>query len=194
MPDFISTLIGAGAVLAGIWLKARIEHAIDRKTVAAVVYAELSESMRQLRYFAAMIGVMSKYIDKERLKELRENEAAMAEFEEDPKTKRVLERAARQVKLMVELSKEFGPRNILHTGPMSLGKLGPHLAYLVRSLYARMDTVIFPVAANFVTADLQDLLDFLDSFDQFESEVKRVTDMWDMEKPLLLLAAGIQAG
>lgn len=187
---FVSTLIGAGVVLLGIWLKARIEFAIDRKTVAAVVYAELSESMRQLQYFAAIVGVVSKYVDKERAKEFRE-EIAKSGFEGDPTIKRTLERYARQIKLLLDLSKDFGPKTILHTGPMSLGKLGPHLAYLTRSLYARVDAAIFPVAVR--ATDVEGLFEFLASFDDFEREVKAATDIWNRANPLLLRAAGIQA-
>lgn len=189
MSDLIPTLIGAGIVLLGIWLKARIDYTFDRRSVAAVVYAELSELTRQLEFFAALVGIMSQYIDKERVKELRE-EMAKSGFEEDPTTKRTLERYARQIKLLLDLSKDFGPKSILHTGPMSLGKLGPHLAYLVRSLYARIDVVMFAVAVR--ATDLEGLLEFLDAIDEFEREVKGVTDIWNMTKPRLLQAAGIQ--
>ncbi len=191
MSEFLSTLVGAAVVLLGIWLKARIDRGMERQSVAAVAYAEIAEWMRQLRVGAEIFRSLSKTIERDKLREIGEQGTTL---QPDPKKERQLRLAQRQFRIMQEYAKEFGARSLLHTSPEAIGRLGPHFAYVVRTMYARIEAlglrIVVSIAA--ATEDIDGVLNLLNELDLYDKEIQMLNQLWEQAGPALLRAAGGQ--
>lgn len=168
-----------------------MEQNFERRTIAAVAYAELSELMTQIHHVANVIGILSNVIGKERIQELRRNVEVKPEVETDMQQRFEGFRAG--VKVILELTKEFGSKSLLQAGPMSLGRLGPDLAYAVRSQYAQIESIMIEISSPFVVADIQILVEFLVGMENLGKRLYNLKNRWEQHvRPMLVKATGIR--
>ena len=190
MPDIVPPLIAAAAILGGIWLKAYLDHIGERKVFAAVAFAQLEDAINQLQLANGLLEIIGKYVDKERVKELRGNEEARQKAVEDLRPR--LERVTKEFELRRELARETGVKFILQVSPAAVGRLGPVLAYFVTSLYTRITSAQTNFVVMWVTLDLDSIIQALEGEGTFQIEFKAIKERWDFLRPMLLQATGVQ--